>query len=339
MLSRSIVTLLSLAAAASASVIPRANSTCADPVVRKEWRELTGAEKAEYLRAAVCLRNLPKAKYEFVDAVTTRMDDLVYTHFSLNAEIHFVANFLPWHRWYVQLHEDLLRTECGFAGAQPYWDWSIDGDAVNTPNSPVFDAETGFGGNGVRTGSTEPGFERCVVDGPFAHTNLTLAMGWPNMNDQGDRLHCFTREFNNASGNDENGEIIIGDMQAAAYNSKVMNTIYGFDNYAAMSNMLEGLPHAQIHSIIFGDMGPATSPNEPLFFLHHANVDRAWAKWQGRNATRLADYTGFNDANRVISASLDDRMPVMRLADEEPIVRDFMDTQAGPLCYTYSEST
>lgn len=339
MLSRSIVALLSLAAAASASVIPRANSTCADPVVRKEWRELSGAEKAEYLRAAVCLRNLPKAKYEFVDAVTTRMDDLVFTHFSLNTDIHFVANLLPWHRWYVQLHEDLLRTECGFTGAQPYWDWSIDGDAVDTPNSPVFDAETGFGGNGVRTGSTEPGFERCVVDGPFAHTNLTLAMGWPNMNDQGDRLHCFTREFNNASGRDENGEIIIGDMQAAAYNSKVMNTIYGFDTYAAMSNMLEGLPHAQIHSIIFGDMGPATSPNEPLFFLHHANVDRAWAKWQGRNATRLADYTGFNDPNRVISASLDDRMPVMRLADEEPIVRDFMDTQAGPLCYTYSAST
>lgn len=25
-------------------------------------------------------------------------------------------------------------------------------------------------------------------------------------------------------------------------------------------------------------MGPATSPNEPLFFLHHANVDRVWAK-------------------------------------------------------------
>jgi hypothetical protein len=33
-----------------------------------------------------------------------------------------------------------------------------------------------------------------------------------------------------------------------------------------------------VHSVIFGDMGPATSPNEPLFFLHHANVDRAWAK-------------------------------------------------------------
>lgn len=29
-------------------------------------------------------------------------------------------------------------------------------------------------------------------------------------------------------------------------------------------------------------------------------------------------------------------MPVMALADTEPIVKDYMDTQAGPLCYTYS---
>lgn len=101
-------------------------------------------------------------------------------------------------------------------------------------------------------------------------------------------------------------------------------------------------------------MGPATSPNEPLFFLHHANVDRVWAKvrafsmsvcspwlltflqWQGRNATRLADYTGFNDRNKWISADITDGMPVMRLADKEPVVKDYMDTRAGPLCYTYS---
>jgi tyrosinase len=29
-------------------------------------------------------------------------------------------------------------------------------------------------------------------------------------------------------------------------------------------------------------------------------------------------------------------MPVMALSDSEPIVRDYMDTNAGPLCYTYS---
>lgn len=250
MLPRSVFTIISLAAAAAASAIPRADGACANPAIRKEWRELTDAEKAEYIRAAVCLRGLPKAKYAAIDAVTTRMDDLVYTHFSLNTEIHFVANFLPWHRWYVQLHEDLLRDECGFTGTQPYWDWSIDADAVNTPNSPVFDPVTGFGGDGKRTGSDVPGFQRCVVDGPFANTNLTLAMGWPDMNVVGDRLHCFTREFNGGMGSDANGDLIVGDMQAGAYNSKTMNTIYAFDRFADMVQMLEGLPHAQSTSCV-----------------------------------------------------------------------------------------
>ncbi|RYP18199.1 hypothetical protein DL765_004056 [Monosporascus sp. GIB2] len=336
MLPPSILPIFSLAVAAAASAIPRADGACTNPAVRKEWRELTNAEKAEYLRAATCLRGLPKAKYADIDAVTTRMDDLVYTHFSLNTEIHFVANFLPWHRWFVNLHEDLLRTECGFTGTQPYWDWSIDADNKDMPNSPVFDPVTGFGGDGKRTGSNEPGFQRCVVDGPFANTNLTLAMGWPNMNDPGNRLHCFTREFNGGLGKDENGEQIIGDMQVSAYNSNVMRIIYAFDKYADMHEMLEGLPHAQIHSVIFGDMGPATSPNEPLFFLHHANVDRAWAKWQGRNATRLADYTGFQDRDNIFPASITDTMPILELGDTEPIVKDYMDIQAGPLCYTYS---
>lgn len=300
MLARAFLAVLAVGTAAHASAVLRVPGSCTNPAVRKEWRELSDTEKAEYIRAAVCLRNLPKTKYTELEAVTTRLDELVYTHFALNTDIHFVANFLPWHRWYLKLHEDLLRTECGFTGTQPYWDWSIDADANDTQNSPVFDPVTGFGGNNKPTGSTEPGFERCVVDGPFANTNLTLGMGWPDRvtvwgEVPGHRQHCFTRAFNGGLGNDENGELIIGDMQATAYSSTVMRTIYGFDNFVTMADMLEGLPHAQslssqtqiaecradsfiVHSIIFGDMGPATSPNEPLFFLHHANVDRVWAK-------------------------------------------------------------
>jgi tyrosinase len=297
MLPRLAFTIFALVADVSlGTIIPRATGACTTPAVRKEWRELTDAEKAEYLRAAVCLRQLPKAKYANIDAARTRLDDLVYTHFALNTEIHFVANFLPWHRWYVQLHEDLMRSECGFTGTQPYWDWTIDADAKNVLNSPVFDPVTGFGGNGKLTGSSEPGFERCVVDGPFANTNLTLGMGLPYSPEHFDRLHCFTRGFNGGEGIDANGELIIGDMQAGAYNSGVMNIIYAFHTFASMGSMLEGLPHAQsscflypthhrttltqiiVHSVIFGDMGPATSPNEPLFFLHHGNVDRVWAK-------------------------------------------------------------
>ena len=27
-------------------------------------------------------------------------------------------------------------------------------------------------------------------------------------------------------------------------------------------------------------MGPMTSPNDPAFYLHHANIDRTWFNWQ-----------------------------------------------------------
>lgn len=30
-------------------------------------------------------------------------------------------------------------------------------------------------------------------------------------------------------------------------------------------------------------------------------------------------------------------MPVLQLADKAPVVKDYMDTLAGPLCYTYSK--
>ncbi|KAH7233146.1 hypothetical protein BKA59DRAFT_534979 [Fusarium tricinctum] len=335
MLVHTLLASLALVSSTLANPVSRATKACSDPVVRKEWRELTGAEKKEYLRAAVCMRNLPKKAYEYVDDVKTRMDDLVHTHSALQPEIHFVAAFLPWHRWYVQLHEDLLRDECNYKGVQPYWDWTIDADKKDMPNSPLFDAETGFGGDGKRTNSNEPGFERCVVEGPFANLNLTLGMGWPDDNTPGNRPHCFSREFNGGMGKDEDGNQIIGDMQVTAYYTPVMNTIYSFDTYSGMSEMLEGLPHAQIHSVIFGDMGPSTSPNEPLFFLHHANVDRVWAKWQGRNNTRLADYSGKQLSGE--AASITDEMPVLRLADKQPVVKDYMDIQAGPLCYTYSD--
>ena len=38
--------------------------------------------------------------------------------------------------------------------------------------------------------------------------------------------------------------------------------------------------HNFAHMWVGGSMMPSTSPNDPVFFLHHANVDRIWANWQ-----------------------------------------------------------
>jgi tyrosinase len=33
------------------------------------------------------------------------------------------------------------------------------------------------------------------------------------------------------------------------------------------------------------------SPNEPLFFLHHGNLDYLWALWEEQDLKRLTDYS------------------------------------------------
>jgi tyrosinase len=49
-------------------------------------------------------------------------------------------------------------------------------------------------------------------------------------------------------------------------------------------NFLEGWAqgpgmHNLVHVWVGGDMLPATSPNDPVFFLNHCNVDRIWEAW------------------------------------------------------------
>lgn len=49
---------------------------------------------------------------------------------------------------------------------------------------------------------------------------------------------------------------------------------------------LEGQPHNSVHNSVgtpYGFMGDFMSPVDPVFWLHHANVDRLWWLWQQRN--------------------------------------------------------
>src|SRR5262249_6618805 len=41
--------------------------------------------------------------------------------------------------------------------------------------------------------------------------------------------------------------------------------------------------HNLVHCWIGGTMGKMTSPNDPVFWLHHCNIDRLWAVWQRRH--------------------------------------------------------
>lgn len=46
---------------------------------------------------------------------------------------------------------------------------------------------------------------------------------------------------------------------------------------------LEGTVHADVHNAVGGTMATSSSPADPLFWLHHANIDRLWADWQSKH--------------------------------------------------------
>ena len=58
---------------------------------------------------------------------------------------------------------------------------------------------------------------------------------------------------------------------------------------------------AQVGSSSGGNSGdfedPVTSPNDPLFFFHHANVDRSMRWWMLKNAAKRGTFYGFPAAD------------------------------------------
>jgi tyrosinase len=64
---------------------------------------------------------------------------------------------------------------------------------------------------------------------------------------------------------------------------------WGVDSSNTMRNVGDGWQpdppgmHNRVHVWIGGDMAPASSPNDPVFFLNHCNVDRLWTAWQQKH--------------------------------------------------------
>jgi hypothetical protein len=64
-------------------------------------------------------------------------------------------------------------------------------------------------------------------------------------------------------------------------------------DYVSFTNGLEGY-HNTVHMWVGGNTmpNPRSSPHDPMFWLHHANVDRIWAQWQGTHPGVLPPLSG-----------------------------------------------
>lgn len=66
----------------------------------------------------------------------------------------------------------------------------------------------------------------------------------------------------------------------------------GFETFAGKlpsgAGMVEGYGHNYIHELVGGPMKRlATAATDPMFWLHHANVDRVWATWHALQAPEV----------------------------------------------------
>ncbi|QNM95010.1 tyrosinase family protein [Chitinimonas koreensis] len=170
-------------------------------------------------------------------------------------EIHGSWWFLPWHRCYLYFLERILARLAGAPELRlPYWDWSTQSEQTQTlplAYSRKFAMRRPNALYNTRRGVTYGDQIPKAFVGPKA---ISLVLDAPS--------------FGQFGGMDPDVHLTLG--QSA-------------------SGLLERIPHNNVHnwtgtpgdSVNQGcDMGVlATAARDPVFFAHHANVDRMWPSW------------------------------------------------------------
>ena len=69
------------------------------------------------------------------------------------------------------------------------------------------------------------------------------------------------------------------------------------------------------------------SPTDPIFFLHHRNVDRLWWIWQNENPELALTYS--RNSEEILN---------LFGYSQNMSVKDVLDTNSLEMCYTYTNS-
>jgi hypothetical protein len=165
--------------------------------------------------------------------------------------------FLPWHRAYLIAFERICRQVLNDPEfALPYWDWT---EQRTLP--PAF-AEPTVGG---RPNSLFDSTRVIRPDEPIPAGAVAQDVILRMMAETG---------FENFGSTRPNGQ---------------NSTDARWLRASGTSTQLEFGPHGVVHTTIGGDMGDMGSPLDPIFFLHHCNIDRLWAWWNAVGRRNMTD--------------------------------------------------
>ncbi|PMD35222.1 Di-copper centre-containing protein, partial [Hyaloscypha variabilis F] len=322
-------------------------------------------ERQAYTDAVNCLMSKPSRIFttdpSIAPGARSRFDDFTAVHINNTLTIHATANFLSWHRLFTWTYEQALKEECGYAGAQPYWNWAIT--ALDPVNSPVFDGSPySMGGNGayeahnctnaIASTATPPlncippgAGGGCVETGPFKNHTVNFAPVAPSLIEPGLNgslpflsydPRCLKRDVSVWVSSNWTKDVDIADL------INQNPDIYWFQTIMQGNGFIDGFfgVHAAGHYTIGGDPGGDffASPGDPAFFLHHAQIDRTWWIWQNQDlADRQNAISGtitLNNDPPSRNGTLEDwlEMGILGTGTE---IKNVMFSTGGPLCYIY----
>ncbi len=249
--------------------------------VRKNVKSLSEQEKEAFVEGLLALKS--EGRYdEYVHWHHAAMTPSVWPFEPRDPNyrngMHRGPSFLPWHREFLmQVETDLRAIDSSIA--IPYWDWTADAAMPDPSASPIWD-DNFLGGNGVEADDWR------VASGPFAFSKGN----WPIP--EGHDGPALLRQFGVWTPTLPTTEDLTLALRETFYDTPNFNSspfTIGF------RNRLEGWVtqrgdsrvrtagsqlHNKVHVWVGGSMLPMTSPNDPVFFLHHCFVDKVWADWQ-----------------------------------------------------------
>ena len=257
---------------------------------RKNVKNLTPDEKSRFVNAFLALMAQDsvlhpgsQSRYDdFVETHLLAMHDMATNMMRSESWAHGGSIFLPWHRELLYQFEQLLQS-IDSTVTIPYWDWTrarAPGDA-GYPFTHDFLGVDGSDGNNdrVEREAGAPSPYPYAFDPEAWSTSLTVF-------DPDDSLNFFQRqfgEFNPAGTANDAPNLPSNDVVEVGTGTTFRNAISAAISYTTHRARCEDV-HNLVHRYCGGNMLRMTSPNDPVFFLHHAAIDRMWSIWQAKVA-------------------------------------------------------
>ena len=233
--------------------------------VRKNQNTLTDSEKEAFVDA------IKKLKNTYTDGSTLSVyDQFVQEHHDAftASEAHGGPAFLAWHREFLLQFEQALQS-VDSSVTIPYWDFTTDNSTTSSIWSDDF-----MGGNG------DPKDDNIVKSGPFRQGEWKLVLGDSTAlrRDFGDLVPTLpTADDVQAAFDASNYDVSPFDV-GSPIDQSFRNNLEGFNHSSGEAEL-----HNRVHLWVGGSMDIDYSPNDPVFWMLHANIDRLWAQWQAAN--------------------------------------------------------